>query len=206
MRILVDAIIEHIRNQGSFTIACYNELDVDDKNDIIRTVTTYAILLVTGLMGIKAERDGNNMRLESNVPPVLPAQLIAIRHGKFVSEVLEPYHDHISAFRFFEDVDQTEANHRDLLNLYTSDQILCVAIDRHTIETSFDDAWDCASGRFGHLRSFCGGLAIVFANMTLVENDFSILKWEMDENRTCLMHLSLEGVFQAKQRALMETL
>jgi hypothetical protein len=28
----------------------------------------------------------------------------------------------------------------------------------------------------------------------------------MNENRTCLMHLSLEGVFQAKQRALMETL
>jgi hypothetical protein len=90
MRILVDAIIEHIRNQGSFTIACYNELDVDDKNDIIRTVTTYAILLVTGLMGIKAERDGNNMRLESNVPPVLPAQLIAIRHGKFVMRCWSP--------------------------------------------------------------------------------------------------------------------
>jgi hypothetical protein len=46
----------------------------------------------------------------------------------------------------------------------------------------------------------------VFANTTSIECDFSILKWEMDENRTCLMHLSLEGVFQAKQRTLMETL
>jgi len=43
----------------------------------------------------------------------------------------------------------------------------------------------------------------VFANTTSVESDFSILKWEMDENRTCFMHLSLKGVFQAKQRALM---
>jgi hypothetical protein len=86
-------------------IACYNDLDVDDKNDIIHTVVTYAISLVTGLMGVKAERGGNNMRLESNAPPVLPAQLIAIYHGKFVSEVLEPYRDHISAFWFFEDVD-----------------------------------------------------------------------------------------------------
>jgi hypothetical protein len=48
-------------------------LDVDDKNDIIRTVATYAISLVTSLMGVKAKRDGNNMRLESDVPPVLPA-------------------------------------------------------------------------------------------------------------------------------------
>jgi hypothetical protein len=105
MRILVDVIVEHIRDQGSFTIACYNDLDADDKNDIIRTVTTYAISLVTGLMGIKAEREGNNMRVESDAPPVLPTQLIAIHHGKFVSEVVEPYRDHISAFWSLEDVD-----------------------------------------------------------------------------------------------------
>ncbi len=115
---------------------------------------------------------------------------------------MEPYHDHISAFWSLEDVDQTEANHCNLLNLYASDQILRVAIDRHTIETSFDDAWDCALGQFSHLRSFCGGLATVFANTTSVESNFSILKWEMDENRTCLMHLSLEGVFQAKRDAV----
>ncbi len=46
----------------------------------------------------------------------------------------------------------------------------------------------------------------MFTNTTSVESNFSILKWEMDENRTYLMHLSLEGVFQAKQWALMETL
>jgi hypothetical protein len=72
---------------------------------------------------------------------------------------------------------------------------LRIAIDQHTIETSFDDTWDCAPSQFGHLQSLCGGLATVFANTTSVENNFSILKWEMDENRTYLMHLSLEGVF-----------
>ncbi len=151
MRILVDAIVEHIRDQGLFAIAYYNDLDADDKNDIICTVATYAISLVTGLMGVKVERDSNNMCLESDAPPVLLAQLIAIRHSKFVNEVLVPYRDHISAFWSLEDVDQTKADHRNLLNLYASDQILRVAIDRHTIETSFDDAWDCASG---WVRSF----------------------------------------------------
>ncbi|CAM6011125.1 unnamed protein product [Sphagnum balticum] len=72
MRILVDGIVEHIHDQGSFTIACYNDLDADDKNDIIRTVTTYAMSFVIGLMGIKAEREGNNMRVENNALPVLP--------------------------------------------------------------------------------------------------------------------------------------
>ncbi len=119
---------------------------------------------------------------------------------------MEAYRKHISTFWSLEDVDQTEADHRNFLNLYALDQILRIAFDRHTIEMSFDDAWDSAPGRFDHLRSFCGGLAIVFTNTTSIESDFFILKWEMDETHTCLMHLSLEGVFQAKQLALMETL
>ncbi len=43
----------------------------------------------------------------------------------------------------------------------------------------------------------------MFANTTLVESDFSILKWEMDKNQTSLMHLSLEGIFQAKQQSML---
>jgi len=39
---------------------------------------------------------------------------------------------------------------------------------------------------------------LAVANTTAVESDFSIFKWEMDEFRTCLMHLSLEGIFQTK--------
>jgi hypothetical protein len=71
--------------------------------------------------------------------------------------------------------------------------------------TTFNDAWDYVLGRFEHLRLFCGGLATVLANITSVESDFSVLKWEMDDNRTALMHLSLEGIFQAKQRLTMHT-
>jgi hypothetical protein len=56
------------------------------------------------------------------------------------------------------------------------------------------------------LHAFVDGLAIVFANTTLVEFDFSILKWEMDENRTSLMHQSLEGIFQTKQRSMLQAL
>jgi hypothetical protein len=47
------------------------------------------------------------------------------------------------------------------------------------------------------LHAFVGGLVTMFANTTSVEFEFSILKWEMDENQTSLMHLSLEGIFQA---------
>jgi hypothetical protein len=39
-----------------------------------------------------------------------------------------------------------------------------------------------------------------------IEFDFLILEWEMDKNRTSLMHLSLEGIFQAKQRSMLQAL
>jgi hypothetical protein len=79
--------------------------------------------------------------------------------------------------------------------------VLRAAIDLHDSTKSFESAWDCAPGRFAHLRAFCGGLATVFARMMSAQSDFSILKREMDEFRTSLMPLSLEGVFQSKQMA-----
>jgi hypothetical protein len=54
--------------------------------------------------------------------------------------------------------------------------------------------------------AFLGGLATTFANTIAVESDFSILKWEMDEFCTCLMHLSLEGIFETKQRPILQSL
>jgi hypothetical protein len=120
--------------------------------------------------------------------------------------VLDPYREHVSKFWSDESTDQVEAEHRELLKLYDVDMIIRRTIDSHTIKTTFNDSWSCAPKRFERLRSFCGGLATVFANTTSVESDFSILKWELDENRTALMHLSLEGIFQAKQRALLHSI
>ncbi len=103
-------------------------------------------------------------------------------------------------------MEQVEAEHRELLQLYNFDTILRDIIDKHDHTTTFNDAWDCAPGRFEHLRLFCDELATVLANTTSVESDFSILKWELDENRTTLMHLSLEGIFQAMQHLVLQTL
>jgi len=67
----------------------------------------------------------------------------------------------------------------------------------------FQDAWDMVL-RFKRLQSFCGSLASVFPNTTSVESDFSIYQWEVDEFRSSLMHLSLEGVMQTKQRVVLQ--
>jgi len=64
---------------------------------------------------------------------------------------------------------------------------------------SFNETWDKINVLFNRLRQFCGGLATVFLNTMFVELDFSILKWEKDNNRTSMTNLTLEGIFQYKQ-------
>ena len=93
-----------------------------------------------------------------------------------------------------EQVEELEADHQDLIKTNGGEVAVREAIDKHEAHTLFNDEWDCVP-LFKRLRSFCGGLAIVFPNTTSVESDFSILKWELDERRIALMHLSLAGNF-----------
>ncbi|CAM6030944.1 unnamed protein product [Sphagnum balticum] len=163
----------------------------------------YAMMLIVSLNGVKAERNNANEGLELDVPLVLPSVLVKLRHGAFVRKMLDLYREHLAKFWSPQNIDQIEADHYTLLKAYNIDNVLRAAIDNHGVVTTFNDAWGCAPGQYEHLCSFCGGLAIMFANTTLVESDFSILKWEMDATRTALMHLLLEGIFQAKQRTLL---
>jgi hypothetical protein len=98
-------------------------------------------------------------------------------------------------------VDLIEQEHRALVEVVRGSALLKRIVNNHSFQIMFNDAWDALSAQptLNHLRLFCGGLASSFANTTCVESDFSILKCEKDAYCTCLMALSLEGVFQTKQ-------
>jgi hypothetical protein len=194
------AIVNHIENQGSFASDCYECLEAADQQNVINHIAMYAMALVARLQSVRAEHDNDNRALDKDALPVLPVQLVKLRHGVFLKDVLDLFRQKVSSFWSEESVEQVEAKHRELLQLYNSDTILCDIIDKHDHTTTFNDAWDCASGWFERLRLCCSGLVTVLANTTSVESNFSILKWELDESCTTFMHLSLEGIFQAKQR------
>ncbi|CAM6056437.1 unnamed protein product [Sphagnum tenellum] len=92
--------------------------------------------------------------------------------------------------------------------MYNEDAVLHIALEKHDVRTTFNNAWDTVPQqlRVKRLHAVLDRLATAFANTTVVESDFSILKWEMDEFCTCLMHLSLEGIFQTKQRPILQSL
>jgi len=98
MRIDVAGIENHICDQGLAVGKFFNALNVVDQNAVIKEITSYAIMLVTGLTGVKAERDENNQPLDHDAPPVMPQQLVTLRPAKFIQEVLNKYRDHLQKF------------------------------------------------------------------------------------------------------------
>jgi hypothetical protein len=167
----------------------------------------FAMELVIGLQDVKAKPNDRNRPLDSNAPPMLPVQLVKLRTNVFIGEVLDPFRAHISKFWPVEKINLIEDEHHDLLKVYNSNPIPKTTINKQDHETSFNPGWDVLpANRFDSLRAFVGGLVTVFANTTSVDSNFSILKLEMDKNQTSLMHPSLEGIFQVKQRSMLQAL
>uniref|UniRef100_A0AAV1T202 Uncharacterized protein n=1 Tax=Peronospora matthiolae TaxID=2874970 RepID=A0AAV1T202_9STRA len=124
-------------------------------------------------MGVNAERDENNLPLDCESPPVMPQQLLRLCLSNSIQDVINEYCCRLETFWTPEQAEEIEANHRDLIKLYRGDDAKQNAIDKHDINTLFNDAWDCVS-RLKQLPALCGGLETIFPNATSVESDFSI--------------------------------
>jgi hypothetical protein len=148
---------------------------------------------------IQAECDSNNNARELEVPPVMPTNLIKMRLGVFINEVVDQYCGHLAKHWSVDLIDKVESEHRELLAVYAHKPNVKAALDKHDEKTFFNEAWDCLKGRFMQLRQLCAGLATAFPNTTSVESDFFIVKWEKNDSRSNLTSLSLVGIMHVKQ-------
>jgi hypothetical protein len=129
----------------------------------------------------------------------MPHELVKVAPRHFISDVLNIYRPRLDRFWSEEEIDEIEVEQRDLIKRYNNDQHIEQIINLYKHTVSFNEAWDKIDVPFNWLRQFCSGLATAFANTTSVESDFSILKWEKDDNRSSMTDLTLEGIFQCKQ-------
>ncbi|OWZ08726.1 hypothetical protein PHMEG_00018682 [Phytophthora megakarya] len=153
---------------------------------------------------VQAERNSNNEAAEYVAPPVMPSKLAQLPPRHFVSDILDRHRSQLTKFWKIVQIEAVESEHRELCQANMLNDSVKRVLDNETYETNFNDGWDAlqaaaAPQTFSHLRQFCCGLATVFANTASVESDFSILKWELNDRRTALTSLPLEGIFQAKQ-------
>lgn len=103
-------------------------------------------------------------------------------------------------------VDKIADEKKDLIMQYRTGALLKQSIDsspesRDKDTSSFADAWSVLNiNGFQNLRAFCGGIATLFPGTCTVESDFSVLRWEKDNNfRKSLSDFGLEAILQAKQ-------
>jgi hypothetical protein len=140
MRIDIAGIENHIRNQGSAAGKFFDALNAADQNTVIKEIASYAIMLVTGLTGVKAERDKNNQPLDHDAPPVMLQQLVTLRPAKFIQEVLDKYRDRLQKFWTSDEFEEIKVDHRDLVKMYHDDENMQNVIDKHDVNTLFNDA------------------------------------------------------------------
>lgn len=197
--VTTENIVKHIEDQGSAAKAFMLQLQLQQRCNVLHDIAQFAVRLVSGLERVQAERDQDNKPADTSPTPVTPAELVSMRTGDFIRNVIDKFRTHLKMSWSDKDIEKIEHDHINLLKAYRDDPAISAVINRHDHKTSFNTGWNDLVGRFPHLRGFCGGLACVFANTTSVESDFSILKWEKNDFRTGLTNLSLEGIFQTKQ-------
>ncbi len=199
-RVKIKNVSRHLRNQGSWARNMFLVLDAANQTSILKEIAHFGLKLVQGISAIQAERNSNNEAALDFDIPVMPFQLVEMAPCDFIDSILDPYRSQLAKFWPDEKIDLIERHQQELFNAYKREPGSKLLIDKHDHTTFFNTGWDDLKGRFEHLRMFCGGLANAFANITSVESYFSILKWEKDDFRQSMMNLTLEGIFQAKQR------
>ena len=202
----IEDVVTFCKDQGSWARDIILSLSEEATQTVFRNIAKFSIDLVAGLCEIQAERDSNNEVRGQVSPPVMPADLVLMRTSTFIEQVLDPHREHISQFWNVDEIDQIEKDHQELRSAFNTEAGFKEQIAAQDHETMFNVGWDALKGRFIHLQQFVAGLGSVFANTASVESDFSILKWEMDDFRMSMTSLTLEGVLQSKQRALLASL
>ncbi len=193
----VATLREYVDDLGTRAQAHWLAIDANEKTIVLETIAQYTIGLSDGIIKVEAKRDPANNAAINLAPLVMPMDLVKMRSSTFISEVIEPRKAQLQATAWTDDqINAIENDHHKLLTAYCRENGILSIVYQHDHTTSFNEAWDSLDGaRFDQLCRFCAGLATVFPNSTLVESDFSILKWELDEFRKSLMDLSLEGIF-----------
>ncbi len=199
-RVKIENVLRRLRSQRSWARDMFLVLDAANQTSILKEIAHFELRLLQGISAIQAKRDSNNEAALDLALLVMPFQLVEMAPCDFIDSVLDPYRSQLAKFWPDENIDLIEQHQQEFFNAYKREPGSKLLIDKHDHTTFFNTGWDDLKGQFEHLQMFCGGLANAFANITSVESDFSILKWEKYDFRQSMMNLTLDGIFQAKQR------
>eukprot|EP00171_Calliarthron_tuberculosum_P006802 IDg6802t1 len=195
----LDKVHEFVFNQGTFVEEKLEGITNDELKHFIRDVGMLFVEAIDGVNSICSERDARNEAADesSKLPPVLPHEIITIRHSQFYG-IVRAHRERLLSTWTPVDIDTLEQQHQNLQEMVSRESALKDTIKLCDDKTSFIDCWKILNGRFPLLERFCGGLATVFPGTSQVESDFSLVKGAKNIFKKSMTDLSLEGVFTCK--------
>jgi hypothetical protein len=208
LRVIRFAIIMH--EQGSWVPDMFEGLDDPAKSKVVHEIGLFALTIIVEGSVVQAERDGNSNPLDTEAPPVMPADVCKLPTWTFVKDVLDRFRGHIKKHWSEENIDTIEDDYKELVHAAKNDDAIKKILEGHDEKVFFNDAWDAITSkmadgtiRFAKLRQFCGGFATAFPNTCAVESGFSVVKYVQDNRRTNLESLPLAGIMHSKQYDLL---
>jgi hypothetical protein len=84
-----DSICDHVHDQGSWVRDMFEGLDDPANSEVVHEIGLFALILIVEGSVVQVERDGNNKPLDTEAPPVMPADICKLPTRTFVKDVLD---------------------------------------------------------------------------------------------------------------------
>jgi hypothetical protein len=109
-----DSICDHMHDQRSWVRDMFEGLDDPAKSKVVHEIGLFALTIIVEGSVVQAERDGNNNPLDSEAPPVMPADVCKFPTRTFVKDILDRFRGQIKKHWSEANIDTIEDDHKEL--------------------------------------------------------------------------------------------
>jgi hypothetical protein len=131
-----------MHDQGSWVRDMFEGLDDPAKSKVVHEIGLFALTIIVEGSVVQAERDGNNNPLDTEAPPVMPADVCKLPTRTFVKDVLDRFRGHIKKHWSAENIHTIEDDHMELVHAAKNDDTIKKVLEGHDENVFFNDAWD----------------------------------------------------------------
>lgn len=92
------SVVLDIQDHGCWACDLFDNLPNVDKICVVKEIGIFVIWIVSDGSRVQAKRNHKNATITIEEPPVMPAKLVKMQTGAFISNVLDPFHQHLEKF------------------------------------------------------------------------------------------------------------
>jgi hypothetical protein len=123
----------------------FEGLDDPAKSKVVHEIGLFALSIIVEGSAVQADRDGNNNPLDTEAPPVMPAEVFKLPTRTFVKDVLDRFRGHIKTHWSEENIVTIEDDHKELVHHAKNDDAIKKILEGHNENVFFNDAWNATT-------------------------------------------------------------